>query len=83
MVNKVVPHEELNLATKDWLKKSSRMRRCRSRWRKEVCRNFSKMDLGQALDYEAHAIGICVNSEDRVEGFKAFLEKREPNFLGK
>ena len=40
-------------------------------------------NLTQALDYEAYANGICVNTEDRMEGFKAFLEKREPNFLGK
>ena len=83
MVNKVVSHEELNLATKELAKKIVKNAPMPIALAKRGLQNFSKMDLGQALDYEAHAIGICVNSEDRVEGFKAFLEKREPNFLGK
>jgi enoyl-CoA hydratase len=44
--------------------------------------HFYRMDLAQTLDDEAFAIGICANGEDRKEGFKAFLEKREPNFIG-
>jgi 2-(1,2-epoxy-1,2-dihydrophenyl)acetyl-CoA isomerase len=83
MVNKVVPHEELSPATKELAKKIVKNAPMPTSLAKRGLQNFFKMDLGQALDYEAHAIGICVNSEDRVEGFKAFLEKREPNFLGK
>ena len=83
MVNKVVPHEELNLATKELAKKIVKNAPMPISLAKRGLQNFYKMDLAQALDYEAYANGICVNTEDRMEGFKAFLEKREPNFLGK
>lgn len=83
MVNKVVPHEELNPATKELAKKIVKNAPISISLAKRGLQNFSKMDLAQALDYEAYACGICVNTEDRIEGFKAFLEKREPNFLGK
>jgi 2-(1,2-epoxy-1,2-dihydrophenyl)acetyl-CoA isomerase len=83
MVNKVVPHEELNLATKELAKKIVKNAPIPISLAKRGLQNFYKMDLAQALDYEAYAIGICVNTEDRVEGFKSFLEKREPNFRGR
>ena len=41
------------------------------------------MDLAQALDYEALAQTACWGSEDREEGMKSFLEKRESVFKGK
>jgi 2-(1,2-epoxy-1,2-dihydrophenyl)acetyl-CoA isomerase len=41
------------------------------------------MDLAMALDYEAYALGVTSKSDDFMEGFKAFLEKREPVFRGR
>ena len=83
MVNKVVPHEELDIATTELAKKIVKNAPLPISLAKRGLQNFYKMDLAQVLDYEAYANGICVNTEDRMEGFKAFLEKREPNFLGK
>jgi len=83
MVNRVVPHEELNIATKELARKIVKNAPLPISLAKRGLQNFYKMDLAQALDYEAYAIGICVNTEDREEGFKSFLEKREPNFLGR
>jgi len=49
---------------------------------KRGLQNFYKMDLPQALDYETYVIEKVRQSEDFMEGFKAFLEKREPVFKG-
>jgi 2-(1,2-epoxy-1,2-dihydrophenyl)acetyl-CoA isomerase len=38
--------------------------------------------LEQMLYYEAFAVGIAGQTADRVEGFKAFAERREPRFTG-
>jgi enoyl-CoA hydratase len=40
----------------------------------------SEMDLKRALLLEKTLVSVCFESEDRIEGMKAFLEKREPSF---
>ncbi len=39
--------------------------------------------LAEGLAIEADLFGICCSTEDKVEGTKAFLEKRKANFQGK
>ena len=41
------------------------------------------MDLDNALKMEAAYFGSAMNTEDRVEGTRAFLEKRPARFTGK
>ena len=43
----------------------------------------SEMDLQKALLLEKTLVSLCFDSDDRVEGMKAFLEKREPEFTGR
>jgi enoyl-CoA hydratase len=43
----------------------------------------SEMDLKKALLLEKTLVSLCFDSEDRIEGMKAFLDKREPSFKGK
>ncbi len=43
----------------------------------------SEMDLQKALLLEKALVSLCFDSDDRVEGMKAFLEKREPEFTGR
>ena len=83
MVNKVVPHDELGIVTKEMAHRISKNAPIPIALAKRGLQNFYKMDLAQAVDYETFAIGICRSSEDHQEGFKSFLEKREPNFLGR
>ncbi|HYV03323.1 MAG TPA: enoyl-CoA hydratase-related protein, partial [Blastocatellia bacterium] len=40
-------------------------------------------DLAAALDFEAVNQGACFQSEDFLEGVKAFLEKRKASFQGR
>jgi enoyl-CoA hydratase/carnithine racemase len=41
------------------------------------------MTLDQALRYETDLTIILQTTEDRAEGVRAFVEKREPEFKGK
>jgi 2-(1,2-epoxy-1,2-dihydrophenyl)acetyl-CoA isomerase len=50
---------------------------------KRGLQNFHKWNLAQALDYESYVLEVCRRSEDFIEGFSSFLEKREPLFKGR
>ena len=41
------------------------------------------MGLDAGLRFEAAAFGVSAATEDRLEGTRAFLEKRSPAFAGK
>ena len=49
----------------------------------EAVNRGMEMTQELGLQYEANLFGIAFNTEDRVEGTKAFVEKRKPNFKGK
>ena len=40
------------------------------------------MSLGEASVYEAMAFGLVNGTDDAREGTRAFLEKRQPRFVG-
>jgi E-phenylitaconyl-CoA hydratase len=42
-----------------------------------------ELPLAAGLELEQHAFGVLRDSEDRIEGRKAFAEKRKPNFRGR
>ena len=42
-----------------------------------------EMPLAGALDHERRLYELTMASEDRVEGMRAFLEKRKPEFRGR
>jgi 2-(1,2-epoxy-1,2-dihydrophenyl)acetyl-CoA isomerase len=83
MVNKVVPHEELMQVTYDMAGRMAKNAPLPIAFAKRGLQNFYNMDLEQALDYEAYVLGVTMKSDDFMEGFKAFLEKREPVFKGR
>ena len=83
LVNKVVPHEELSAATKAFAMKFIKNAPIPIVLAKKALQNYSRIDLAQALDHERLAQSLCWNTEDREEGMKAFVEKREPIFKGR
>jgi len=50
---------------------------------KEVLNKAFETTLSNGLDYERKAFVLLAGTEDRNEGIKAFLEKRQPEFKGK
>ena len=83
LVNKIVPHEELPKGTKEFALKFMKSAPIPVALAKKALQNFSRIDLTQALDQEGLAQSLCWNSEDREEGMKSFVEKRDPVFKGK
>jgi 2-(1,2-epoxy-1,2-dihydrophenyl)acetyl-CoA isomerase len=83
MVNQVVPGEELMPVTYKMAHQIAHNAPIPIALAKRGLQNFYKMDLAAALDYEAYTLELCRNSEDFQEGFKAFLEKRQPVFQGR
>ena len=83
LVNKVVPHEELPKATKEFALKFLKSAPIPVALAKKGLQNFARVDLVQAIDQERLAQSLCWNTEDREEGLKSFLEKRDPVFKGK
>ena len=53
------------------------------RYAKEAVSRGLDMPLEQALRYETDLTMILQTTEDRAEGVRAFLEKRQPKFKGK
>ncbi len=83
IVNGVVPAKELmptvgsvaaNLATKAPIAVKVIM---------ECVRQAGEVTLEQGIDLEAKGFGVLRNTEDFIEGTKAFLEKRQPQFRGR
>jgi len=50
---------------------------------KQLLFGSRREELERALEYEIHRQAECFQSEDSLEGMKAFFEKRKPNFRGR
>ncbi len=80
LVEKVVPHEKLMEEARHLAHTIAKMGPKAVRLAKVAINTGSEMDIKKALLLEKTLISICFDSEDRTEGMKAFLEKREPSF---
>ena len=83
LVNKVVPHDELANAAEELAVRIAKNAPIPNAFAKRGLQNFQRWDLPQALDYEAYVLEVIMKSDDIIEGFTAFLEKREPCFKGR
>jgi len=82
IVNRVVPHEELEKASLEWATRLSAGPPYAMQIIKSTVYKCFDIDLETELDMEAMAVPICLSTKDHREGVKAFLEKRNPTFKG-
>ncbi|MFC1942734.1 enoyl-CoA hydratase/isomerase family protein [Chloroflexota bacterium] len=83
LFTKVVPHENLMNEAKTLAKKIASAPPLMLSHTKRQVYSASQNDLKTQLMCEAFALGEISKSEDAKEGYKAFLEKREPVYQGK
>ena len=80
LVNRVVPHDELEDATNDWAERLAAKPALSLALAKRAIRGSRTASLDEMLAYEAAAQESCFRSDDAREGTKAFVEKRPPVF---
>jgi enoyl-CoA hydratase len=83
LVERVVPHNKVMEEARQLAHMIAKRGSNAVRLAKVAINTGSEMDLAKALILEKTLVSLCFESEDRVEGMKAFLEKREPFFNGK
>jgi enoyl-CoA hydratase len=83
LVNAVVPGAELPLAARAMAKRVLDRGPLAIRLAKLALNASARVDLDSGLLLETLAQALCFESEDKVEGTTAFLEKRKPVFKGR
>ena len=80
LVNRVVPHDELETATLEWAGRLAAKPRLSLALSKQALQRSYGSTLDEMQDYEADAQDQCFRSADALEGTRAFVEKRPPRF---
>lgn len=83
IVNKVVEHEKLLDEALAWAKRLAKQPVVAIQMAKLAINNGSNVDLESGLIMETVAFSTAFSSEDAKEGVTAFIEKRQPEFVGK
>ena len=83
LVERVVPREELRDAALAIARTIAARSPVSVGILRELTRTTRDLPLEEGLRREADGFRRCLESEDGVEGVAAFLEKREPNFVGR
>jgi E-phenylitaconyl-CoA hydratase len=83
LVSKVVPREQLLDAAREIAAKIAANAPLSVRAIKRLVQQGMDMPLSHAIDTERYVFGLLYSSEDRVEGRKAFAEKRKPHYKGR
>ena len=83
LVEKVVPREQLREAALGIARTIAARSPVSVSVLRELARTTRDLSLEEGLRREADAFRRCLESEDGAEGVAAFIEKREPNFVGR
>src|SRR5450756_1981500 len=83
LINRVVPHDQLDGAVKDITDKLVKKSPLAMRLGRDSFYRQQDMEFATALAYLHSQFTLVTQSEDSKEGIKAFFEKREPEFKGK
>ena len=82
LVTMVVPHEELEIATRELAEKLAKAAPLAIQRAKRAIYAGLDMNLESSMKYIQPLMREIMQSEDHKEGTQAFLEKREPIFRG-
>ncbi|RJQ75234.1 MAG: hypothetical protein C4519_16000 [Desulfobacteraceae bacterium] len=83
LVNKVVGVEQLIEEARALARKLIGHPPLAIKFAKRAVNAGMEMEITSALDYESYCAALLSVSEDRIEGFNAFVEKRKPVFKGR
>jgi enoyl-CoA hydratase len=83
LVNYVYPVDQLMTEARALALKIAQNPPLSVRYAKRCVNIGMELDLRSGLDYETQCASVLTTSEDRQEGFKAFVEKRKPVFKGR
>ncbi len=83
LVNKVVPHDQLDSATQEWAARIAHGPLISYRYMKSNINLAAGADFRSMLDREAETHQRCGQTEDHKEGVQAFIQKRAPRFTGR
>ncbi|MGZ9583147.1 enoyl-CoA hydratase/isomerase family protein [Paenibacillus marinisediminis] len=83
LVNKVVPFDELLDTAKEWADKLSEKPAVALRMMKTALQAGADVNLSDALTMESVCFGNTFTTHDCQEGMTAFLEKRQPIYVGR
>lgn len=83
LVSKVVPHADLMPAAMDIARRIARNAPLAVRAVKQLVTRGGDLPLSQALAMDKYMYGLLKDTDDRIEGRKAFAEKRDPVWKGR
>jgi E-phenylitaconyl-CoA hydratase len=83
LVSKVVPLAQLMQLAREIAGKIAANAPLSVRAVKRLVRRGMDMPLSHAMEAERYVFGLLYQSEDRIEGRKAFAEKRKPHYKGR
>ncbi len=83
LANRAVSREALMPTVYDWAKRLAHGPSLALSMTKHMVNNEANMDLIAAIEQEAQAQALMLQSQDHREFFEAFKEKREPEFKGR
>jgi len=83
LVNQIVPPEELMPAARKLAERLASKSAVALRQAKAALRAAFTMEEDAGLRFEQEAFGLTFASEDRVEGTRAFVQKRDPKWQHK
>jgi enoyl-CoA hydratase/carnithine racemase len=83
VINRVVPHDQLDSAVKEITDKLARKSPVAMRLGRDSFYRQQDMEFAAALAYLHSQLTVITLTEDSKEGIRAFFEKREPDFKGR
>ncbi len=83
LTNYLVPPEELESKTMELAQAIEDGPPIAQKIGKMLAYRTTNMDFESAIEWSGTALGVILESQDRVEGIKSFLEKRDPVFEGR